>query len=98
MNNTTVPVYQLLNVSKDYSDRRVVDIDKLNIHEWETLAVVGPSGSGKSTLLRMLNFIESSHKWRADFSWSEIFYKPGDAPGSPAQGDDRVSASDCPER
>jgi tungstate transport system ATP-binding protein len=59
MKNNLYPIYQLLNICKDYGTRRVLDIDILNIQEGETLAVVGPSGSGKSTLLRLLNFLET---------------------------------------
>ncbi len=52
-------VYRLQNVTKEYDGRRVLQIDRLDIHRGEVLALVGPSGAGKSTLLRLLNFLEA---------------------------------------
>jgi len=52
------PVYQLNQVIKEYTGRRVLDVDHLNIQRGEIFALVGPSGAGKSTLLRLLNFLE----------------------------------------
>ncbi len=51
-------VYQLWDVSKEYSGRRVLQVDRLDIRRGEIFALVGPSGAGKSTLLRLLNFLE----------------------------------------
>jgi tungstate transport system ATP-binding protein len=51
-------VYRLQGVKKAYEGRTVVDINAMEIHRGEFLAIVGPSGAGKSTLLRMLNFLE----------------------------------------
>lgn len=52
------PVYRLKNLTKVYGERLVLNIDSLEVHRGEILALVGPSGSGKSTLLRLLNFLE----------------------------------------
>lgn len=50
--------YQIRDVSKIYNGRRVLAVERLEIHRGEILALVGPSGAGKSTLLRLLNFVE----------------------------------------
>ncbi|MCZ7553343.1 MAG: phosphate ABC transporter ATP-binding protein [Anaerolineales bacterium] len=52
------PVYQMRGLVKEYAERRVLDIEALDIYPGEVFGLVGPSGSGKSTLLRLLNFLE----------------------------------------
>jgi len=52
------PIYEVRDVKKVYHDRCVLDVEHLDIHRGEILALVGPSGAGKSTLLRLLNFLE----------------------------------------
>jgi len=52
------PIYRLLDLSKSYDGRLVLDLHALDIFQGEILAIVGPSGAGKSTLLRLLNFLE----------------------------------------
>lgn len=51
-------IYELRSLAKDYAERRVLEVDSLDIQRGEILSLVGPSGSGKSTLLRLLNFLE----------------------------------------
>jgi tungstate transport system ATP-binding protein len=52
------PIYQLRSIAKEYNGRRVLHVQRLDIHRGEIFALVGPSGAGKSTLLRLLNFLE----------------------------------------
>jgi tungstate transport system ATP-binding protein len=51
-------IYQFDTVTKSYCNRRVLDVDGLDIHAGEIFALVGPSGAGKSTLLQLMNFLE----------------------------------------
>lgn len=51
-------MYRLVNLTKVYNGRTVLDIAEMAIRRGEVLALVGPSGSGKTTLLRLLNFLE----------------------------------------
>ena len=61
-------VYRLQGVKKAYEGRTVVDINAMEIHRGEFLAIVGPSGAGKSTLLRMLNFLEYPDEGLIDYA------------------------------
>jgi phospholipid/cholesterol/gamma-HCH transport system ATP-binding protein len=50
----TKTAIQVENVTKAFSGRRVLDGICLEVHEGETLVILGGSGSGKSTLLRLM--------------------------------------------
>ena len=45
---------KLVDVNKEFKGRQVLKNINLEIHEGETLAIIGSSGSGKSTLLRLM--------------------------------------------
>jgi len=60
-------IYQVRDIVKEYSSRRVLQVDHLDIRQGEVLAVVGPNGAGKSTLLRLLNFLEPPTSGRVRF-------------------------------
>ncbi|MBW8010834.1 MAG: phosphate ABC transporter ATP-binding protein [Chloroflexi bacterium] len=52
-------LYNLEKVTKSFGERRILNIDILNLPAGELFAVVGPSGAGKSTLLRICDFLEA---------------------------------------
>jgi len=51
-------VYQLQGVVKQYDERLVVQMDRLEVCRGGVLCLVGPTGAGKSTLLRLLAGVE----------------------------------------
>lgn len=48
------PAIQVLDVTKIYGSRKILDAIRLDVLEGETLVILGGSGSGKSTLLRLM--------------------------------------------
>ncbi|MBC7247446.1 MAG: ABC transporter ATP-binding protein [Actinobacteria bacterium] len=52
------PLLTIQGLQHFYGDRRVLEVERLEVLEGEILAIVGPNGSGKSTLLRIINLLE----------------------------------------
>ena len=48
------PVIQIRDVVKRFGDQTVLDGINLDIHQGETMVIMGGSGSGKSTMLRIM--------------------------------------------
>lgn len=61
-------IYKLRNFVKTYNEKRILNIKKFDVNEFEILALMGKNGSGKSTLLRHLAFLEKQNS-------GEIYYK-----------------------
>jgi tungstate transport system ATP-binding protein len=57
----------LRGLTREYQDKMVLRVDKLDVYRGEILVLVGPSGAGKSTLLRLLNFLEPPSSGGIDF-------------------------------
>ena len=51
-------IAHLRNVSKVFDRTKAVDSINVEVHEGETMALLGPNGSGKTTLLKILALIE----------------------------------------
>lgn len=45
---------ELLEVKQDYLDKTVFEIERLAIHQFDRIGIVGKNGSGKTTLLKMI--------------------------------------------
>ncbi len=50
----STPLLELINLTKRYNDRPILQNINLQLYPGETLAVIGPSGTGKSSLLRII--------------------------------------------
>ncbi|MUK88943.1 ABC-F type ribosomal protection protein [Ornithinibacillus sp. L9] len=46
--------FELENVEVSYLDKEIVKIDRLAIHQFDRIGIVGKNGAGKSTLLKLL--------------------------------------------
>jgi len=71
-----MPLIQLENISKSYSDGDVKTPALCNISfgikEGEFVAIMGPSGSGKSTLLHILGFLDEQTEGKYFFDGKEF--------------------------
>ena len=45
---------ELKDISKSFSDSKILDKINIEVKEGETVAILGPSGSGKSTIFNIL--------------------------------------------
>ncbi|MBW2181014.1 MAG: ATP-binding cassette domain-containing protein, partial [Deltaproteobacteria bacterium] len=53
-------LYDILNLTKKYETRKVLDIPSLSIEKGKIHALLGPNGAGKTTFLDILGFLERS--------------------------------------
>jgi len=69
---------ELKGVTKVFGDKLVLNDINLEIHEGETLALLGPNGSGKTTLLKILAFIENPTSGEVKFQGETVSVKNAD--------------------
>jgi tungstate transport system ATP-binding protein len=50
-------VFSVMNLTKVYGDRKVLDIPELQVEKGKVYGLLGPNGSGKTTLLEILSFL-----------------------------------------
>lgn len=63
---------RLRNVTVAYGDRVILDNINLDIHQGETLAILGASGSGKSTILRLIIGLQKPTRGQVFFHDEDI--------------------------
>jgi tungstate transport system ATP-binding protein len=52
------PIYEVRSLKHSYTDKTVLEIEKLTVQPASIVGLIGPNGSGKSTLLRLMGLIE----------------------------------------
>lgn len=58
MNQRSKLIYEISDLKKEYGNRIVLQIGRLQFHPGTVYGIIGPIGSGKSTLLRLLAGLE----------------------------------------
>ncbi|HWQ30728.1 MAG TPA: ATP-binding cassette domain-containing protein [Negativicutes bacterium] len=69
-------IFSISNLTKVYGDKRVLDIEGLELEEGRITGIIGPSGAGKSTLLYILNGLEKASEGRIVFDGKEMKNEP----------------------
>jgi len=66
------PIITAENIVVRYRKRSVLSVDRFELCDGETHAILGPSGSGKSTLLRILGLLEAPSEGRVFLDGTEV--------------------------
>lgn len=69
-------IFSIRKLVKEYSDKKVLDIEELYLEEGKITGVIGPSGAGKSTLLYILNGLEKATSGKIVFNGKELKSEP----------------------
>lgn len=76
---TRSPIITAEDIEVRYHKRTVLRVDRFELCDGETHAILGPSGSGKSTLLRVLGLLEKPTRGRITLDGRAV--EPGDRQG-----------------
>jgi len=69
-------IFSIKALTKEYNDKRVLDIEELDVEEGSVTGIIGPSGAGKSTLLYILNGLEKATSGEIVFNGKKIIGEP----------------------
>ncbi|MHB1392363.1 MAG: phosphate ABC transporter ATP-binding protein [Clostridia bacterium] len=69
-------IFNIMKLVKEYSDKRVLDIEELNLEDGKITGIIGPSGAGKSTLLYILNGLKKATGGKIVFDGKELKSEP----------------------
>ena len=78
---TTPVLLSIRNLTKQYGDRIVLDGIVMDVHEGETVTIIGASGSGKTTLLRCMNWLERPEQGKIHLGGGKYWAYQGWASG-----------------
>jgi ABC-type polar amino acid transport system ATPase subunit len=67
IDGTAEPILEIVEVTKSFGHRRVLDRVSLEVHRGEVVSIIGPSGSGKTTLIRTINALQNLDEGRILF-------------------------------
>ena len=69
-------IFSIRNLTKVYSEKKVLDVEELDLEEGKITGIIGPSGAGKSTLLYILNGLEKATSGKIVFDGKELKNEP----------------------
>jgi polar amino acid transport system ATP-binding protein len=69
------PILKIRDLCQKYGDKQVLKGISFDVHEGETIIIIGPSGTGKSTLLRCINLLTHPSSGAIWFEGEDILAK-----------------------
>lgn len=68
-------ILEIKNLEKSYKNKKVLDIDFLEIEEGAIYGLIGENGAGKSTLMKLILGLVKKRWWYYQNFWSRIKFK-----------------------